>query len=200
MSARATSGRREQTRRGGWIGASLYTHSLTGSASTDCRRETRNDARATRCWNCDGEKEQLRADSEGREAARRGQRAKEYAGRSLNALGAGTSLVPRAAQGVFERARVDVLVHWETQQLEQYTGAASYLRKEESMLGVMESYYVVHTGARVSVFDEEKRAHMTGTDVARFFNAIGRKAAVGVPGETTRFPWAATSMSSGVKA
>ena len=44
-----------------------------------CRRETRNDARATRCWNCDGEKEQLRdADSEGREAARRGQRAKEY--------------------------------------------------------------------------------------------------------------------------
>ena len=90
------------------------------------RRETRNDARATRCWNCDGEKEQLRdADSEGREAARRGQRAKEYAGRSLNALGAGTSLVPRAAQGVFERARVDVLVHWETQQLEQYTGAAS---------------------------------------------------------------------------
>ena len=35
-----------------------------------CRRETRNDARATRCWNCDGEKEQLRdADSEGREAA-----------------------------------------------------------------------------------------------------------------------------------
>ena len=28
---------------------------------------------------------------------------------------------------------------------------------------------------------------MTGTDVARFFNAIGRKAAVGVPGETT-FP------------
>ena len=108
-----------------------------------CRRETRNDARATSCWNCGGEKEQLRdADSEGREAARRGQRAKEYAGRSLNALGAGTSLVPRAAQGVFERARVDVLVHWETQQLEQYTGAASYLRKEESMLGVMESYYV----------------------------------------------------------
>ncbi|EOD08159.1 hypothetical protein EMIHUDRAFT_358994, partial [Emiliania huxleyi CCMP1516] len=73
-----------------------------------CRRETRNDARATRCWNCDGEKEQLRdADSEGREAARRGQRAKEYAGRSLNALGAGTSLVPRAAQGVFERARLE---------------------------------------------------------------------------------------------
>ena len=153
-----------------------------------CRRETRNDARATRCWNCDGEKEQLRdADSEGREAARRGQRAKEYAGRSLNALGAGTSLVPRAAQGVFERARVDVLVHWETQQLEQYTGAASYLRKEESMLGVMESYYVVQTGARVSVFDEVKRSLMTGADVARFFNAIGRKAAVGVPGETT-FP------------
>ena len=55
------------------------------------------------------------------------------------------------------------------------------------MLGVMESYYVVHTGARVGVFDEEKRSHMTGTDVARFFNAIGRKAAVGVPGETT-FP------------
>uniref|UniRef100_A0A0D3ILT8 Uncharacterized protein n=2 Tax=Emiliania huxleyi TaxID=2903 RepID=A0A0D3ILT8_EMIH1 len=70
-----------------------------------CRRETRNDARATSCWNCGGEKEQLRdADSEGREAARRRQRAKEYAGRSLNALGAGTSLVPRAAQGVFERA------------------------------------------------------------------------------------------------
>ncbi len=39
----------------------------------------------------------------------------------------------------------------------------------------------------MSVFDEEKRSHMTGTDVARFFNAIGRKAAVGVPGETT-FP------------
>ena len=147
-----------------------------------CRRETRNDARATSCWNCGGEKEQLRdADSEGREAARRGQRAKEYAGRSLNALGAGTSLVPRAAQGVFERARVDVLVHWETQQLEQYTGAASYLRKEECMLGVMESYYVVQTGARVSVFDEVKRSLMTGADVARFFNAIGRKAAVGVP-------------------
>ena len=140
------------------------------------RRETRNDARATRCWNCDGEKEQLRdADSEGREAARRGQRAKEYAGRSLNALGAGTSLVPRAAQGVFERARSEVLVHWETQQLEQYTvytGAASYLRKEECMLGVMESYYVVQTGARVSVFDEVKRSLMTGTDVARFFNAM----------------------------
>ena len=80
-----------------------------------CRRETRNDARATRCWNCDGEKEQLRdADSEGREAARRGQRAKECGGRSLNALGAGTSLVPRAAQGVFERARLEVLVHWLT--------------------------------------------------------------------------------------
>ena len=45
----------------------------------------------------------------------------------------------------------------------------------------------LHTGARVSVFDEEKRSQMTGTDVARFFNAIGRKAAVGVPGETT-FP------------
>ena len=55
------------------------------------------------------------------------------------------------------------------------------------MLGVMESYYVVQTGARVSVFDEVKRSLMTGADVARFFNAIGRKAAVGVPGETT-FP------------
>ena len=66
-----------------------------------CRRETRNEARATRCWSCDGEKEQLRdADSDGREAARRGQRAKEYAGRSLNALGVCTSLVPLGLSNV----------------------------------------------------------------------------------------------------
>jgi hypothetical protein len=46
----------------------------------------------------------------------------------------GTATVPRAAQGVFERARADTLVRWETQQLEAYTGAPSYLQKEECML------------------------------------------------------------------
>ena len=56
------------------------------------------------------------------------------------------------------------------------------------MLGVMESYYVVQTGARVSVFDEVKRSLMTGADVARFFNAIGRKAAVGLLSELDGLP------------
>ena len=59
---------------------------------------------------------------------------------------------------MFERARSDALVYWETAQLEQYTGAPLYLMKEDCMLGVMESFYIVQTGARVSVMYDAKRA------------------------------------------
>ena len=161
---------------------------LTHWQCTFCRHETPMAAQATSCGRCGGERLQLRdADANGREKARRAARCKEYVGRQLNGRGAGTDIVPRAAQGVFERSRVDALVMWETEALEQYTGAASYIRKEECMLGVMESFYIVQTGARMSVMDEEKRAQMTASDVARFFNAVGRRVAPGVAGETT-FP------------
>ena len=161
---------------------------LTHWQCSYCRRETPNDSRSTKCGHCGEAKAQLRdADANGREAARRAQRAKEYQGRSLNALGVGTASVPRAAQGVFERTRADALVRWETEQLEQYTGAASYLRREDCVLGVIESFYIVQTGARVSVIDECKRSCITETDVARLFNAVGRRVATGVPGEDT-FP------------
>ena len=161
---------------------------LTHWQCSYCRRETPNDSRSTKCGHCGEAKAQLRdADANGREAARRAQRAKEYQGRSLNALGVGTASVPRAAQGVFERTRADALVRWETEQLEQYTGAASYLRREDCVLGVIESFFIVQTGARVSVIDECKRSCITETDVARLFNAVGRRVATGVPGEDT-FP------------
>ena len=115
---------------------------LTHWQCSYCRRETPNDSRSTKCGHCGEAKAQLRdANANGREAARRAQRAKEYQGRSLNALGVGTASVPRAAQGVFERTRADALVRWETEQLEQYTGAASYLRREDCVLGVIESFY-----------------------------------------------------------
>lgn len=161
---------------------------LTHWQCSYCRHETPNDSRSTKCGHCGEAKAQLRdADANGREAARRAQRAKEYQGRSLNALGVGTASVPRAAQGVFERTRADALVRWETEQLEQYTGAASYLRREDCVLGVIESFFIVQTGARVSVIDECKRSCITETDVARLFNAVGRRVATGVPGEDT-FP------------
>ena len=134
-----------------------------------CRHETRNDAKASACGKCGGTKSLLGdADATGRDAARRQARSKEYVGRQLNVRGAGTDTVPRAAQGVFERARWEALVRWETDQLEQYTGAPSYLKREEYTLGVMESFYIVHTGARVSVLDEAKRALLTEADVASF--------------------------------
>ena len=111
-----------------------------------CRHEMPNDANATRCGRCDQPKAQLRdADANGREAARRQAREKEHRGRMLNARGAGTVQVPRAAQGVFERERADALVRWEVKELEQYTGSPGYLEKEEYMLGVMESFYIVQT-------------------------------------------------------
>ena len=74
---------------------------LTHWQCSYCRRETPNDSRSTKCGHCCEAKAQLRdADANGREAARRAQRAKKYQGRSLNALGVGTASVPRAAQGV----------------------------------------------------------------------------------------------------
>lgn len=153
-----------------------------------CRHETPHSAGATACGACGGIKQQLGdADAAGREAARRRARSKEYVGRQLNALGVGTSGVPRAAQGVFEKARRDMLVRHEVEALEQFTGAASYVKEEDGMLGVMESFYIVQTGARVSVMDERKRAHVTEEDVAHFFNTTGRRVASGVAGETT-FP------------
>ena len=153
-----------------------------------CRHETRNDARATHCVKCGGVKAQLRdADSKGREMARRAAREKEFQGRQLNARCVGTELVPRAAQGVFESTRREAMVRWEANELEQYTGAPSYVRREEIVLGVIESFFIVSTGARVSVMDDAKRARMTASDVASFFNAIGRRAAAGVAGEET-FP------------
>jgi hypothetical protein len=131
-----------------------------------CRHETRNDANATTCSKCDGVRSELRdADARGREQARRAARAKDAHGRQLNARGVGTETVPRAAQGVFERTRGDALVRWETQQLEAYTGSPLYLQKEDCNIGVMESFYIVHTGARVSVMDEVKRAQMTEVGV-----------------------------------
>ena len=102
-------------------------------------------------------------------------------------MGVGTETVPRAAQGVFERTRADALVRWEMQELEAYTGAPTYLQREECVIGVIESFYIVHTGAQVSIMDETKRALITEVDVARFFNMIGRRAASSELGETV-FP------------
>ena len=61
----------------------------------------------------------------------------------------------RAHQEHFEQIRNAELA--ETQRLEAYTGAPSYLQREDCVIGVMESFYVVHTGGRVSVMDEAKR-------------------------------------------
>ena len=153
-----------------------------------CRHETRNDAAASKCGKCGGDKAQLRdADSEARENARCGARAKEYKGRQLNGRAVGTQNVPRAAQGVFERARFEAMVQWEVDELEKYTGAQSYLEKEDCMLGVMESFYVVHSGARVSIMDATKRMQLRAADVAHFFNTVGRRTASSVRGEDT-FP------------
>ena len=95
--------------------------------------------------------------------------------------------MPRAAQGVFESSRRELLVREETQELELYTGAPSYLVKEDCMIGVMESFYVVSTGARVSIMDAAKRARVTDADVASFFNMVGRRVASDTVGETV-FP------------
>ncbi|EOD22466.1 hypothetical protein EMIHUDRAFT_116743 [Emiliania huxleyi CCMP1516] len=98
-----------------------------------------------------------------------------------------SALMESASDGSVRADAPDALVRWETEQLEQYTGAASYLRREDCVLGVIESFYIVQTGARVSVIDECKRSCITETDVARLFNAVGRRVATGVPGEDT-FP------------
>ena len=83
-----------------------------------CRHEMLLSEGADKCSRCNGTRQHLGdADAEEREKARRQSREKEAHGRKLNARWTGTECVPRAAQGVFEVARHDALVRWETTML-----------------------------------------------------------------------------------
>ena len=113
---------------------------LTHWACVFCRHENANNE--TSCTNCTGVRVQLGgADATAREDARRACRQRELQGRLLNARGVGTQLVPRAAQGVFDRTRRHALIEWEVRELEKYTGTPLYLNKEEGMLGIIESFF-----------------------------------------------------------
>ena len=134
-----------------------------------CRHEMLLSEGADKCSRCNGTRQHLGdADAEEREKARRQSREKEAHGRKLNARGTGTECVPRAAQGVFEVARHDALVRWETTMLEQYTGAPGYLIKEECNVGIIESFLIVHKGASVSLMDADRRKRLSPEVVADF--------------------------------
>ena len=155
---------------------------------TYCRHEMLMSERAAVCEKCNGSRQELRdADAAGRETARAAARKGEARGRALNQRGAGGEQVPRVAQGVFEQVRHDALVEWEVNELEKYAGSANYLQKEEGMLGIMESFFVVQYRAQVSLLQGSKRAQITGAHVAKLFNTLGRRTAAEVAGEDT-FP------------
>ena len=83
---------------------------LTHWQCTFCSNEMLISEEAEQCSSCNGVRQHLGdADAVEREKARRQSREKEAHGRKLNARGAGTECVSRAAQGVFEVARVVVL-------------------------------------------------------------------------------------------
>ena len=102
---------------------------LTHWMCSFCRSEMAVGA-SDKCSRCGGLREHLRdEDAAAREAARLAARAKEHRGRTLNARGKGSDVVPRVTQGVFESVRHDALVAWETREIELYTGASSYVSK-----------------------------------------------------------------------
>ena len=99
-----------------------------------CRHEMLLSEGADKCSRCNGTRQHLGdADAEEREKARRQSREKEAHGRKLNARGTGTECVPRAAQGVFEVARHDALVRWETTMPRAVHWSMLYQRSEQGM-------------------------------------------------------------------
>ena len=155
-----------------------------------CRHETPNDANVSKCGKCGGARSELGdADTSGREQARRAARSKDAHGRQLNALGVGTARVPRAAQGVFESSRRELLVREETQELELYTGAPSYLVKEDCMIAETLHRPVLthHSRATLSQFGNSRTTTLNrGEGLARApSHGVGRGFEVS-PGPVTR--------------
>jgi hypothetical protein len=118
---------------------------LTHWQCTFCRHEMPLAEDAVLCGRCKGPRRQLGdADTAAREAARRQARQTEMHGRQLNGRGVGCETVARAAQGVFATARYDALVVWEVGELERFTGAPTYLKREDCVIGVVESFLICY--------------------------------------------------------
>ena len=73
------------------------------------------------------------------------------------------------------QARYEALVTWEVNELECYAGAPSYLRREECTIGIIESFFIVHRGATVSLMDSARRGAISAANIADFFNTVGRR-------------------------
>ena len=155
---------------------------------TFCKAEWALSLELTVCGSCGGVRRQLgNADAEAREMARLQQRSNSAHGRRLNAQSTAGRMVPRMPQGVFDEARFVHLARLQTGLLERAAGKPQYVTHQDYLVGVMESYFIVHHLARVGLMDEAKRRLIGAAEVADFFNVIGHRSDENVLGQTV-FP------------